>query len=87
LFTKFVLKELQKTVLALRKLTDPEMDQEAGTTVHVLRIHAEGVVSEERRPNWMEGSDCDDGDQHSGDYASSKRIDRKLRSIHGFPFI
>lgn len=80
-------KELQKAVLALRKLTDPEMDQGARITVHALRIRAEGVASKEWRPNWMDGSDCDDGDQHSGDYASGKRIDRKLRSIHPVPLI
>jgi len=63
------------------------MDQENRVTVYALRIRAEGVVSEEWRPNWMEGSDCDDGDQHSGDCASGKRIDGKLRSIPTVPFI
>lgn len=74
-------------MLALRKLTDPEMDQKARITVHALRIRAEGVASEEWRPNRMDGSDCDDGDQHSGSYASGKRIDGMLRSIHSVPFI
>ncbi len=52
-------------MLVLQKLIDPEMDQEARKTVHALRTCAEDVVMEERRPNWMEGSDCDDGSQHS----------------------
>ena len=65
-------KELQKAVLTLRKPTDPEMDQENRITVHALRIRAEGVVSEEWRPNWMDGSDCDDGDQHSEAYLGNE---------------
>ncbi len=73
-------KELQKAVLALRKPTDPEMDQEAPITVHTLRIRAEGIVSKERRPNWMEGSDCDDSDQSSGAYLGNE-IEGKPRPV------
>jgi hypothetical protein len=74
-------------VLPLRKLTDPEVDQEDSITVYTLRIRAEGVISEEWRPNQMEGSDSDDEDQHSGDYASSKRINSKFMAIPPVPFI
>ena len=65
-------KELQKAVLALRKPTDPEMDQEARITVHALQIRAEGIALEKWRPNWMEGSDCDDADQHSEAYLGNE---------------
>ncbi|KPV63246.1 MAG: hypothetical protein AOA66_0968 [Candidatus Bathyarchaeota archaeon BA2] len=74
-------------MLALRKPVDPETDQEASITVYVLRIRAEGVASEEWRSNWMDGSDADDDDQHSGNYASCKRIDGKLRAISTVPLI
>jgi hypothetical protein len=79
-------KELQKAVLTLRKPTDPEMDQETRVTVHALRIRAEGVVSEEWRQNWMEGSDCDDGDQRSEAYLG-KKIEGKPRPVPAVLFI
>ena len=79
-------KELQKEVLALRKLTDPETDQEARITVHTLQIRAEGIVSEERRPNWMEGSDCDDTNQHSEAYLGNE-IEVKPRPVPPVIFI
>ena len=79
-------KELQKAVSALRKLTDPETDQEAQLTVHTLQIRAEGTVSEERRQNWMEGSDCDDGDQRSEAYLG-KKIEGKPRPVPAVLFI
>ena len=73
-------------MLALRKPTDPEMDQGARITVHALRIRAEGVVSEEWRPNWMDGSDCDDGDQHSEAYLGNE-IEDKPRPVPAVIFI
>jgi hypothetical protein len=79
-------KELQKAVLALQKLTDPETDQEACITVHALQIRAETIVSEEWRPNWMEGSDCDDGDQHSEAYLGNQ-IEGKPRPVSAVIFI
>ena len=79
-------KELQKAVLALRKLTDPETDQEAHITVHTLQIRAEDIISEEWRPNWMEGSDCDDGDQHSEAYLGDE-INPKPRPVPAVIFI
>jgi len=78
-------KELKKAVSALRKLTDPETDQ-ARITVRPLQIRAEGIVSEERRPNWMEGSDCDDEDQRSEAYLGNK-IEGKPRPVPAVIFI
>jgi hypothetical protein len=79
-------KELQKAVSVLRKLTDPETDQEAQIAVHTLQIRAEGIVSEDRKQNWMEGSDCDDGDQRSETYLG-KKIEGKPRSIPAVLFV
>jgi hypothetical protein len=58
-------KERQKAVLALQRTADPEMDQELyipGRTLHML---AKSMKSKTGRPSWMDGSDCDDADQHS----------------------
>ena len=79
-------KELQKAVLTLRKPTDPEMDQEAHITVHALQIRAEDIASEERRPNWMDGSDCDDANQHSEAYLDNK-IEGKPKPVPPVLFI
>ncbi|MFX0211369.1 MAG: hypothetical protein ACFFDT_35650 [Candidatus Hodarchaeota archaeon] len=61
-------------MLALWKLTDPELDREACIIVHTLQIRAEGVVSEEGRPNLMDGSECNDGENHSGDYLDNEVV-------------
>ena len=73
-------------MLALRKPTDPEMDQGASITVYALRIRAEIVVSKEWRPNWVDGSDCDDGDQHSEAYLGNE-IEDKPRPVSAVIFI
>ena len=71
---------------AFGKLTDPELDQEAQIAVHTLQIGAEGMLLEWGRPDWMEGSDCDDGDQLSEAYLGNK-IEGKPRPVPSVFFI
>ena len=44
---------------------DPEMDQELYTLGGMLYRYANKMITENRRQSWMDGSDCDDEDQHS----------------------
>ena len=73
--------ERKEAVLALQRTTDPTMDQELFATRFGLNMLVEGMIFEMGRLSSMDGSDCDDEDQHSGDYASGKRINHKLRPI------
>jgi hypothetical protein len=49
----------------LRSTDDPEMDQELYTLGGMLHRSANNMITENRRQSWMDGSDCDDEDQHS----------------------
>jgi hypothetical protein len=73
-------------VSAFGKLTDPELDQEAQIAVQTLQIGAEGRMPEGRRSDWMDGSDCDDGDQRSEAYLGNE-IEGKLRPVSSVFFI
>ena len=47
---------------------DPEMDQELYTLGDMLYRYANNMITENRRQSCMDGSDCDDEDQHSWSY-------------------
>jgi hypothetical protein len=64
----FEVKGLRKAVSLSEEPTDPAMDQGSSVTLHVLRRHTEGVVSQEWRRYWMDGSDSDDGDGNNKVY-------------------
>jgi hypothetical protein len=48
------------------------MGQELYIPGCVLHILAKGMISKTGRLSWMDGSDCDDEDQHSRDHASNE---------------
>ena len=48
----------------VRRTDDPEMDQELYTLGGMLYRYANNMNTENRRQSWMDGSDCDDEDQH-----------------------
>ena len=58
-------KERQKEVLTLRRTIDPEMDQELYTPVCMPHVNIKSITPKRGRLSWMDGSDSDDGDQHS----------------------
>jgi hypothetical protein len=68
-------------VLMLRRTADPEMGQELYMLGCMLRIPAEDSLSRMRRLSWMDGSDSDDEDPHSRDYASGESVSVQLRSV------
>jgi hypothetical protein len=51
-------------VLMLRRTTDPEMGQELYMLGCMLHTRADGMITEQGRLSWMDGSDGDDEDQH-----------------------
>ena len=70
-------------MLALRRTADPEMDQELYTFGCMLRLTAKGMITEQGRLSWMDGSEGDDEDQHSRNHVS-KEAESQPRSV---PFI
>ena len=52
-------------MLTSRRTTDPEMDQELYTLGCMLHITAKDMTTKGGRLSWMDGSECDDGDQHN----------------------
>ena len=48
-----------------RRTIDPEMDHKLYEISYMLHGLENGLITEIRRPNWMDGSDSEDEDQHS----------------------
>ena len=70
-----------------QRTTDPEMGQELYMLGCMLHTHVKGMIIETRRLSWMDGSDSDDEDQHSPDYASDESVPIKLWSINPLSFV
>ena len=70
-------------MLALRRTADPEMDQELYTLGCMLHTHANGMITEQGRLSWMDGSESDDEDQHSRNHVN-KEAESQPRPV---PFI
>jgi len=71
----------------LRGSADPEMGQELYMLGCTLHVPAEGSISRTGRLSWMDGSDGDDEDQHSPDYASDESVSIKLWSVYPLSFV
>ena len=56
------------------------MDQALYTLGCMLHAHADSMITGTRRLSWMDGSDCDDEDQHSRD-SVQKEAEIQLRSV------
>jgi hypothetical protein len=65
-----------------RRTNDLEMGQELYTLSCMLHTHVNGMITETRRLSWMDGSDSDDEDQHSSDYASDESVSIQLWSVY-----
>jgi hypothetical protein len=71
-------KERQRVVLTIWRTTDPEMDQELYTPACMLQINAKSIILKNGRLTWMDGSDSDDGDQHSWSSIQNKAESQPL---------
>jgi len=71
----------------LRRTGDPEMGQELYTLDCMLHTHVNGMITGTRRLSWMDGSDGDDEDQHSPDYASGESVSIQPWSVYPISFV
>ena len=79
-------KERQNAVLAYRWAADPEMGQMVCVLGCALRVAASGVLIGYGRMSWMEGSDCDDEDQHSWGFVCCE-VEGQLGSVPVVVFV
>jgi hypothetical protein len=63
------------------------MGQEVYALGCMLHAHVNGMITETGRLSWMDGSDSDDEDQHSPDYASTESVSIKLLSVPSLSFV